>query len=247
MRPDTSMVEQRHLNPLRARRPELLVLLVFGLLATILLLIFKLGSEIGEGDTRAFDSAFLVTLRHATEGTGAWQTALRAVMLDVTAFGDSTTLVLVIGMVTGFLLLARQRRLAVVTVLATGSGTMVTTALKSIFDRPRPDVVAHLTSFGQGSFPSGHAMNSAVAYLTMAALIAEGTRDWHVRIYVLCCAILLTFLVGISRLYLGVHWPTDVLAGWAAGAGWAAMCWSLARWVQYRGGRGRVVTSAANQ
>lgn len=222
------------LRALADRRPELIVLFGFALVTIVLLTIFKLGSEISEGDTRAFDVGLLTGLRHVTEGNRPWQSALRVAMLDATALGDTMTLVLVVAMVVGFLILAQRPRQAWILLLATASGAAVTTALKLLFDRPRPALVAHLTSFGSASFPSGHAMNAAVAYLTMATLLAATTPSRRLRIYVLGCAIVLTLLVGISRVYLGVHWPTDVLAGWMAGAGWAALCWSIAWWSRAR-------------
>ena len=106
--------------------------------------------------------------------------------------------------------------------------------LKLFFNRPRPDVVAHWTSYASASFPSGHAANSAIIYLTLAVLIARSVRSRAVRIYVVASASLLTFLIGLSRLYLGVHWPTDVLSGWIVGAGWALFCSSIAWWLQSR-------------
>ena len=78
-------------------------------------------------------------------------------------------------------------------------------------------------------------MLSAVVYLTLGSLLARFTKDLHMRLYLLFVACLLTFLVGISRIYMGVHWPTDVLAGWAAGAVWASVCWTIARILQVRG------------
>ncbi|WP_426265372.1 phosphatase PAP2 family protein [Sphingomonas sp. PWP1-2] len=209
-------------------RPELVVLLAFALTALTLLIIFYLGSEVMEGDTKAFDIAVLTRLRHATEGDAAWKTALRAAMLDLTALGDNATLVIVVAMVSGFLMLARQRQLALLLVAASATGGLLTTALKLLFDRPRPDVVAHLASFGTASFPSGHAMNSAVIYLTLAGLVALAVPTLRLRVYILCCAVALTSAIGLSRLYLGVHWTTDVVAGWIAGSGWAVFWWSIA-------------------
>lgn len=214
------------------RRPELVVLLAFALTALTLLIIFKLGSEVMEGDTKAFDIAVLTRLRHATEGDAPWKAALRAVMLDVTALGDNATLVIVVAMAAGFLMLSQQHRLGILLVAASASGGLVSTALKLTFDRPRPDVVAHLTSFGTASFPSGHAMNSAVIYLTLAGLVARAVPTLRLRVYTLCCAVALTLSIGLSRLYLGVHWSTDVLAGWIAGAGWAVLWWSIAWWFE---------------
>ncbi|WP_457349057.1 phosphatase PAP2 family protein [Sphingomonas sp. UYP23] len=183
-----------------------------------------------EGDTKAFDIAVLTRLRHATEGDAPWKTALRAAMLDLTALGDNATLVIVVAMVSGFLMLARQRQLALLLVAASATGGLLTTALKLLFDRPRPDVVAHLASFGTASFPSGHAMNSAVIYLTLAGLVALAVPTLRLRVYILCCAVALTSAIGLSRLYLGVHWTTDVVAGWIAGSGWAVLWWSIAWW-----------------
>ncbi|MGY2733353.1 undecaprenyl-diphosphatase [Sphingomonas sp. UYP23] len=211
-------------------RPELVVLLAFALTALTLLIIFYLGSEVMEGDTKAFDIAVLTRLRHATEGDAPWKTALRAAMLDLTALGDNATLVIVVAMVSGFLMLARQRQLALLLVAASATGGLLTTALKLLFDRPRPDVVAHLASFGTASFPSGHAMNSAVIYLTLAGLVALAVPTLRLRVYILCCAVALTSAIGLSRLYLGVHWTTDVVAGWIAGSGWAVLWWSIAWW-----------------
>ncbi|GHH25989.1 phosphatase PAP2 family protein [Sphingomonas glacialis] len=211
-------------------RPELVVLLAFALTALTLLIIFYLGSEVMEGDTEAFDIAVLTRLRHATEGDAPWKTALRAAMLDLTALGDNATLVIVVAMVSGFLTLARQRQLALLLVAASATGGLLTTALKLLFDRPRPNVVAHLASFGTASFPSGHAMNSAVIYLTLAGLVALAVPTLRLRVYILCCAVALTSAIGLSRLYLGVHWTTDVVAGWIAGSGWAVLWWSIAWW-----------------
>jgi undecaprenyl-diphosphatase len=85
------------------------------------------------------------------------------------------------------------------------------------------------------SFPNGHSMLAAVVYLTIGALIARFRPDPRVKIYALTLAAITTILVGISRVYLGVHWPTDMLAGWMIGAAWALICWFAALLLQARG------------
>lgn len=214
-----------------ARRPELLVLLGFALAAAALLVLGHIGAEVMAGDTRAFDAGVLVALRAATAGDGGWQNLLRGAALDITALGDNVTLALVVVAVAGHLALARHGRLALVLLVAAASGEATASLLKLAFARPRPDVVAHLTHFGTASFPSGHAMNAAVVYLTLAGIVSRTVARRALRAWALGWAVLLVLLIGASRLYLGVHWPTDVLAGWIAGAGWAVLWWSVARWV----------------
>ena len=129
-----------------------------------------------------------------------------------------------------------QRRAALFLAVAMLGGLLVSLALKAGFHRPRPDLVSHGSMIYTSSFPSGHSMLSAIVYLTGGAMLAMLHRRRSVRIYILACALLATLLVGISRVYLGVHWPTDVLAGWAGGAAWAALCWLVARRIQIRNG-----------
>src|SRR5690606_19272307 len=113
-------------------------------------------------------------------------------------------------------------------------GLLLSTLLKLGYDRPRPDLVPHEALVYTASFPSGHSMMAAVTYLTLAAILVRVHRSRVLKAYLLIVAALLTLLVGVSRVYLGVHWPTDVVAGWSAGAAWAALCWLLARWLQQR-------------
>jgi undecaprenyl-diphosphatase len=116
-----------------------------------------------------------------------------------------------------------------------GGGIVVSTLLKLAFERARPDLVPHGSHVSSASFPSGHSMMAAVVYLTLGVLLARVEPRRRTKAYVLSVAVILTLLVGVSRVYLGVHWPTDVLAGWSIGAGWALLCWLVARWLQRRG------------
>jgi undecaprenyl-diphosphatase len=127
--------------------------------------------------------------------------------------------------VIGFLVLLRRRSAALLVAVSVGGGTALSSLLKLGFQRPRPDLVPHAVEVYTASFPSGHAMLSAVTYLTLGALLMRVQPLWRVKFYILALAVLATLLVGTSRVYLGVHWPTDVLAGWCVGAFWALLCW----------------------
>ena len=111
----------------------------------------------------------------------------------------------------------------------------LSSGLKELIDRARPEIVPHETAVYTASFPSGHSMHSSSVYLTIAALLARIHSRRRIKIFILNFAIITIFAVGLSRVYLGVHWPTDVLAGWTAGTGRALLCWLLARWLQSRG------------
>jgi undecaprenyl-diphosphatase len=113
-------------------------------------------------------------------------------------------------------------------------GSLLTNLLKGTFDRPRPDVVPHAVRVFTSSFPSGHAALSAVTYLSLGALLASEHSSYGIKTYFLSLALLLTIAVGLSRIYLGVHYPTDVLAGWCAGAAWAILCWLVWSWFKNR-------------
>ena len=137
--------------------------------------------------------------------------------------------------VLGYLALAGHRRAAWLVAVASGGGLVVSTVLKAGFGRDRPDVVPHLAPAFTASFPSGHSMLAAVVYLTLGALLAVILPGRRIRAYALAVALVLVLLIGLSRVYLGVHYPSDVLAGWAAGLAWGALCGLVARWLATRG------------
>jgi len=144
----------------------------------------------------------------------------------------------VLGLVTmvaaGFLILDGKRNMALFVCGSVLSGLIVGTILKNVFERPRPDLVPRVAYFSGASFPSAHSMMSAVTYLTLGALLARSQERKRLKAYFLLLAALLTIAIGVTRVYLGVHWPTDVLAGWTAGAVWAVLCWLAARFLQER-------------
>jgi undecaprenyl-diphosphatase len=219
----------------RVRR-EAALLGAIALASTSLVLFAQLTDEVVEGETRAFDRAVLLALRNPADlsdplGPG-W---LEGLMRDITALGSIGVLTLISLAVVGFLALQGKRHAALLVVVAVGGGILVSTLAKLGFGRPRPDLVPHATEVYTASFPSGHAMMAAVTYLTLGALVARVQPYRRLKLYVIGLAAILTVLVGISRVYLGVHWPTDVLAGWALGAAWALACWAIALWLQARG------------
>jgi undecaprenyl-diphosphatase len=196
----------------------------------------ELAGEVVEGDTQRFDERVMRALRRPDDpaapiGPG-W---MEEVGRDITALGGVAVLVLITGTVVGFLWLDRRFGTMALVLASTISGIVLSVALKSMFRRPRPDVVPHLMQAYSSSFPSGHSMMSAVVYLTLGALMTRVFRKRRLKFYVLSVAILLTGLVGMSRVYMGVHYPTDVLAGWTAGLVWATCCWLIGRHLQRRG------------
>lgn len=208
--------------------PKMLAALAF--VTAAIWLFVELAEEIMAGDTLAFDSAILLAFRDpADPGHHIGPEWLETVMRDLTALGGVTVLGLLVAAVVGLLWFQSRHRTALMLLIAVGGGQLFSNVAKFLFDRPRPDLVPHGTLVTTASFPSGHSMMSAVIWLTLAGMVARTEPSLSMRIYLISIATLITFLVGVSRIYLGVHWPTDVVAGWAAGATWALTCTALAR------------------
>ena len=202
----------------------------------VLLFFLWLAGEVVEGDTHVFDQAVLLALRGS--GNPADPLGPRWLELtarDITSLGGYPVVILMTLCAIGFLMIAAKGHAAVLVLVSIGGGMLLSSGLKDLFERPRPDLVPHAVQVFTQSFPSGHATLSAVTYLTLGALLARVQPRRAVKVYLLSLAVLLTLLVGASRVYLGVHWPTDVLAGWCVGAGWAVLCWTAASWLQQRG------------
>lgn len=192
------------------------------------------------GEGRRFDEAVLLALRQpGNPGEPIGPAWLKLTMADITALGGIPVLAVFGTVALGYLLLARQGRAVLLLLVSLPGGLVLNTLLKRGFDRPRPELVAHMVEVHTTSFPSGHAMLSAIGYLTLGALLAGAATEKRRRFYILGVAVALTLLIGASRVYLGVHWPTDVLAGWCLGAAWAVGCWlalrlaSSGRWRQH--------------
>jgi len=204
--------------------------LLGGVLVCVLTLAFVyLAGRVTAGDTHAFDVEILERLRDAADPSRpvgpSW---MEGVLLDVTALGSPTVLGLLSLTVSGFLLLQGRPRTAALVLFTLASGELLNELLKAFFDRPRPSIVPHLRAVTTASFPSGHAMQAAIIYLTLGALMMRVASGWLTKSYCMGMAILITTLVGASRVALGVHYPTDVLGGWLVGFIWAAVAWTFA-------------------
>jgi len=213
---------------------ELAVLLAFAGVVSGIWLFGAIAGEMTEGGTQAIDQRLLLAMRRSSDRSPIGPPAVQDAARDITALGGVTVLTLLTVITGGFLLLDGKRHMALFVYGSVASGALVSALLKSLFQRPRPDLVPHAAYVSTSSFPSGHSMLSAVTYLTLGALLARSQQRKRLKAYFLLLAALMTFLVGFSRVYLGVHWPTDVLAGWTAGVSWAIFCWLMARWLQGR-------------
>jgi undecaprenyl-diphosphatase len=212
------------------------MLVVFAILAVLMLSFALLAREVFDGSTRAFDQRVLLLFRMPDDLSRPlgppW---LRETMRDVTALGSTVVLTIIVASVAGFLMVSRLSHTALLVLVSVLSGVLLSSALKATFLRPRPDLIPHDTPILTASFPSGHATLSAVVFLTLGALLCRTQSSQAAKAYILGVAVLLAVIVGISRVYLGVHWPTDVAAGWLLGSAWALMCWFVMVWLQSRG------------
>jgi len=206
------------------------------LVATLVLGFGLLASEVIEGDTKAFDERVLQFFRSPADPSlpagPAW---LKDAMRDVTALGSTSVLTIIVVGVAGYLAVSGLRHAAAMVLGSVALGALLSNALKVAFSRPRPAFIPPDLLVFTASFPSGHATLSAVVYLTLGALLCRTQSSLAVKTFILCFATLLTGLVGLSRIHLGVHWPTDVVAGWLVGGTWALLCWLTMIWLQGRG------------
>ncbi|MDX5400862.1 MAG: phosphatase PAP2 family protein [Rhodobacterales bacterium] len=217
------------------RNIELGSLLIFALVVTGGWALAELADEVVEGSTRDLDRDILLLLRSGEGDEPIGPPWVEEVVRDLTAMGGIAVLTLTTLAVIGFFLLQRKYASMVYVIFAVGGGLLISSGAKNFFYRPRPELVPYGSLVHTASFPSGHSMMAAVAYLTLGVLVARTLPKTGLKVYVLTLAVIATLLVGMSRVYLGVHWPTDVVAGWLAGVVWASACMLGARYLARRG------------
>jgi len=182
------------------------------------------------GATMEFDRDFLLALREPHDlSDPRGDTWLEELGRDFTALGGVPVLTLFTLAVVGFLAFTHHKTLAMIFFVGTLVALLLSFGLKEVLDRARPDLVPHKTQVHTASFPSGHSMHAAATYLTLGGFLARFQQRRRLRIFVMAVAGIITLLVGLSRVYLGVHWPTDVLGGWAMGSACALITLILAR------------------
>ncbi|HEY7237326.1 MAG TPA: phosphatase PAP2 family protein [Gemmatimonadaceae bacterium] len=186
----------------------------------------ELAGHVASGGTQAFDDAVLRWL-------GAHRAAsMDAFMLDITALGTSSVVAMVVGVAALFLWLNRHKHSAILLLVSTFGGILLNNLLKLGFSRPRPDIIPWATTATFYSFPSGHAMSATVVYATVAYLAARLQQTHKARLAIALVATLVVSLICLSRLYLGVHYPSDVAAGVIVGLAWAGFCMATLEAIQ---------------
>jgi undecaprenyl-diphosphatase len=214
----------------QAARKEFIFLLGLGMTSVCLWGFFELTEAVTEAEHHGLEERIMRSLRQTGDPSllrgPAW---LKEVARDITALGGAAAITFVTLLTACYFLLSRRLQAAGFVVVSVTGGYLLGMLLKHIYGRPRPAVVPYLVEAESSfSFPSGHSMSSAVAYITLGALLARGVTRWRDKFYLIGSALLLSGLIGVSRVLLGVHYPTDVLAGWVAGTAWALLCWMVA-------------------
>lgn len=215
---------------LRRARAEIAPLAALLAAAVAVMVFVEVADDMTESDGQAFDQAVLAALRpHAdAPGTpwGPWW--LHEAAADLTALGGIAVLGLFAVVAMIFLVMQRKRLSA--TLLAVGliGGVGLSEGLKSVFQRARPPAEYQAVETLNASFPSGHALMATVFYLTLAVMLTRASPRRRVKAYVLGVGMTLALLVGLTRIYLGAHWASDVFAGWSVGAAWAMVLWLIA-------------------
>lgn len=220
---------------LSVARTEIAAVTALFVLAAGVSIFADLAEDMNEGTGQAFDQAVLSTIRpyaDPSDALGPWW--LEEAAADITSLGGIAVLSLFATIVVLFLFLQRKRLSALLLLVGLAGGVALSEGLKSVFERDRPPQIYQAVDTINASFPSGHALLSAVFYLSIGVMLTRAFPQKRFKAYVLAVAMVLTVLVGLTRVYLGAHWATDVLAGWSVGAAWAMILWLVAYAAQRR-------------
>jgi undecaprenyl-diphosphatase len=205
--------------------------------AAVLLLIAGfalLAGEVAEEQTESFDRAILRGLRDA-DGQPRGPYWLQTALLNLSALGSTAVTTLVVVLASAFLLLKRRARLALL-VIGCGVGAAIAiVVLKDHVGRERPMIVVALESARGLSFPSGHSLIASAIYPTLGILLSTAFVDRRLKVFTIATAVVLALVIGFTRVYLGVHYPTDVIGGWMLGLAWAIVCGLVCRRLQREG------------
>ena len=189
----------------------------------------ELADDMANTEGQAFDAAVLAAMRpnaDPSNALGPWW--LEEAAADLTSLGGIAVLSLFATVVIVFLFMQRKRLSALLLLIGLGGGVALSEGLKAVFERDRPPQIYQAVDTINASFPSGHALLSAVFYLSIAVMLTRAFPERHFKVFILGVGMLLTLIVGATRVYLGAHWATDVLAGWSVGAAWAMVLWLVA-------------------
>jgi len=218
---------------LRIARTEIAALSALLIIALGVMTFIEVADDMTEADGQMFDQAVLHWLQPvAGQPRGPWW--LQEAAADLTSLGGISVLTLFAVIAFSFLLIQRKRLSALLLVVGLIGGVALSEGLKALFERERPPVAYQAVETLNASFPSGHALLSTVFYLTLGVMLTRAFPQKRFKAFVLGSAILIALLIGLTRVYLGAHWATDVLAGWCAGAAWAMALWLVAYAVERR-------------
>ena len=222
-----------------ARRFERKPLVAVAIAGAIALSFVLLAGAVSGGVTEGFDEWVLRALRTPADLADPigprW---FEEVVRDITALGSTVVLTVAVIVVSCYLWITGSPAKALFLVAAVSLGTLLNRLLKIGYARPRPDIVAHGAFVSNESFPSGHTASSTIVYLMLGMMLARVEASYPVKLFIFAVCAVIAFMVGISRVYLGVHWPTDVIAGWAVGAAWVLIAWYALVRIQPSGTRG---------
>ncbi len=213
-------------------RAEPIALGAFAVLSWAVLAFLDIAEDMREADGQSFDLAVLNALRVAPHDPigPRW---LESAAIELTALGGIAVLFSLAAILVGGLLIVKRPRAAIIVLVALAGGVLLSETLKDVFERTRPPEAYRLVEVTNESFPSGHALLSTVFYFTLGGVLASVADRRMLRLYALACAALLALMIGATRIYLGAHWASDVLAGWCLGAAWALLVW-LSVWYWQR-------------